>query len=168
MFIGGTGMDFKLIHYFCALVNINYKTMERTNLLLYISAFLLLGLLGGCSSSDKASETPGDVAVALYSALTSGDAETVKRYLYISNKQQRSTFFKYLDVAVNSKQYKDNTQGYVAKYSVAEESVDGDTANVVLVGMGPLGQQLRITVKMLMVDGSWMVDGDHGVWQKND
>ena len=73
-----------------------------------------------------------------------------------------------MDIAVASQQYKENTQGYVPQYSVDEVTVDGDNADVILVGKGPLGQSLRITAKMLKVDGVWMVDGDHGVWQKNN
>lgn len=167
MFIGRTGSELKLIHYFCAMVNAKQSMMKNIKNLFCLSVFLSFAVLGGCSSND-ADNAPGDVAVTLYTALTSGDADAVKKHLYISNKQQRETFFKYLDIAVASQQYKENTQGYVPQYSVDEVAVDGDKADVILVGKGPLGQSLRITAKMLKVDGVWMVDGDHGVWQKNN
>ncbi|MBR2638791.1 MAG: hypothetical protein IKD40_08130 [Bacteroidaceae bacterium] len=108
--------------------------------------------------------TPGEVAVRLFTAITSGDSETVKSNIYISDSIQRYVFESTIDIAVASKQYKENTAGYVPSYKVEKEVVDDDRAEVILTGVGPLGQKLRITVKLLLMDGVWKVDGDHGVW----
>ena len=69
-----------------------------------------------------------------------------------------------IDIAVKSEQYQRNTKDFTPSYEVAKEVVDGDNAEVILTGVGPLGYKVRITVKLLRIDGRWKVDGDHGVW----
>lgn len=69
-------------------------------------------------------------------------------------------------MAVSSPQYKQNIENFTPSYKVVEEKTDGDKADVVLTGKNPLGQNVRIMVKLLKIDGVWKVDGDHGVWHK--
>ncbi len=112
-----------------------------------------------------AEHSPGEVAVKLYTALTDGESmQYVKDNIYFSDSARHKTFSGYLDIVAASPQYKKNIQKAKVNYSVAEEDIDGDVANVVLVGVGPLGQNVRITVRLLKIDGAWKVDGNHGVW----
>ena len=67
-------------------------------------------------------------------------------------------------MAVASDDYKQRTEGFTPDYKVTSEKIDGDKALVVLEGRGPLGNMLKIDVKLLSVDGKWKVDGDHGVF----
>ena len=126
--------------------------------------FYILALLFLAACGSENVESPGKVAVELFSARTSGDSEYVKNNIYISDEIQREVFNSTIDIAVKSEQYKENTQNFTPSYTVAEESIEGDNAEVVLTGVGPLGQKVRITVKLLRKDGRWLVDGDHGVW----
>ena len=123
---------------------------------------LLLSVFAACSSNEI--KAPGVVAVELFSAITSGNSEFVKENIHISDNIQREVFNSTIDIAVKSEQYKENTKNFTPQYKVAEEVIEGDNAEVILTGVGPLGQKLRITVKLLLVDGRWKVDGDHGVW----
>lgn len=125
--------------------------------------FLLLLLFVSCGRVYDING-PGGVAVRLFSAITSGDSEFVKNNIYISDDILREVFYSAMDIAVKSEQYKQNTEGFTPSYKVARESIDGDNAEVILTGVGPLGQKVRITVKLLRMDGRWVVDGDHGVW----
>ncbi len=129
---------------------------------LILSLILSVLFFSACNTPEK---SPGEVAVELYTALTSGDAQAVKDNMFISDSIYRNSFFAYLDIAVASEQYKQNTANFKAAYVVSEEDVNGDEATVVLTGKGPLGQNVRITVKLLLIDGAWKVDGEHGVWQ---
>lgn len=123
--------------------------------------FVLL-LFAACVTNETAA--PGEVAVKLFSAITTGDNEYVKDNIYISDTIQREVFNSAIDIAVKSEQYRQNTKDFVPDYKVAQETINGDNAEVILTGIGPLGQKVRITVKLLLVDGRWKVDGDHGVW----
>ena len=127
-----------------------------------LAYILLLSVLAACAPADV--NTPGEVAVKLFSAITLGDNEYVKENIYISDEIQREVFNSTIDIAVKSEQYKQNTKNFTPDYNIDEEVVDGDSAQVVLKGVGPLGQKVRITVKLLRIDGRWFVDGDHGVW----
>jgi hypothetical protein len=127
-----------------------------------LAYILLLSVLAACAPADV--NTPGEVAVKLFSAITLGDNEYVKDNIYISDTIQREVFNSAIDIAVKSKQYKRNTKDFTPSYEVAKEVVDGDNAEVILTGIGPLGNKVRITVKLLRIDGRWKVDGDHGVW----
>ena len=126
----------------------------------YLFVLLLFAACGGVGEG----KSPGRVAVELFSAITSGDNEFVKDNIYISDTIQREVFNSAIDIAVKSEQYKRNTKDFTPSYKVAKEVVDGDNAEVILTGVGPLGNKVRITVKLLRIDGRWKVDGDHGVW----
>ena len=128
-----------------------------------IAAGALLFTFISCNQPTK---SPGEVAVELYSALTSGNVDAVRNNIHIADSIQRKAFFAYLDIAVASEQYQENVKDFNASYTVAEESVNGNNAEVTLVGMGPLNQKLRITVKLLKIDREWKVDGDHGIWHR--
>lgn len=125
--------------------------------------FVLL-LLVACGDGTGNVTPPGEIAVKLFSAITSGDNEYVKDNIYISDTIQREVFNSAIDIAVKSEQYKQNTKDFVPDYKVEQETIDGDNAEVILTGIGPLKQKVRITVKLLRIDGRWKVDGDHGVW----
>lgn len=124
--------------------------------------FMLL-LFAACGDAGEG-KSPGQVAVELFSAITSGDNEFVKDNIYISDTIRREVFNSTIDIAVKSEQYQRNTKDFTPSYEVAKEVVDGDNAEVILTGVGPLGYKVRITVKLLRIDGRWKVDGDHGVW----
>ena len=48
--------------------------------------------------------------------------------------------------------------------NIVSETIDGNDAEVVLTTKNISGQNVRITVKLLVDEGRWKVDGDHGVW----
>ena len=136
------------------------------NRLVFLIGFLTLICVVACNGGGSVNEgeEPGKVAVQVFEAITSGDTKILKENLYISNRQQRETFFSYLDMAVSSDKYKNNVKGYEPSYNIANEKVYGDSAEVILTGVNLMGENVRITVKMLKKDGKWKVDGDHGVW----
>lgn len=131
----------------------------------YIYLIVVLSVAIISCNSQSVSNDPGNVAVALYTALTDGESmQYVKDNIYFSDSARHKTFSNYLDIVAASPQYRKNIQKANVEYSVAEQEVNGDVANVVIVGTGPLGQRLRISVRLLCIDGEWKVDGNHGVW----
>lgn len=151
------------MHPIFAIYGKNKKKQRMKKTIIFASAVIVFG---ATSCNRQQQETaPGEVAVRLFTAITSGEMQVVKENIYMSDSIQRSTFYDWIDAAKNSPQYKENTAGFKADYTVAEEHVDGDNAEVILSGTGPLGQKVRITVKLKKIDGEWKVDGDHGVWQ---
>lgn len=137
--------------------------MKRTFLELIIFCALFLV---ACSETPKITDerTPGEVAVELFTAIVTGQPDVVSRNIHITDKIQLDSFNDYLRIAANSTQYKESTEHYRPVYTVIEEHVDGENAEVVLRAKNIMGQNVRITVKLLLVDGMWKVDGDHGVW----
>lgn len=131
---------------------------------LSVFAVIVLFFFASCKETPTVGATPGEVAVSLFSAITTGKADVVKENIHITDTIQRDVFNDWIDMAVSSEQYKENTAVYNPTYNIAEESIDGDNAKVVLTCKEPSGQQVRITVKLLKIDGRWKVDGDHGVW----
>ena len=131
-----------------------------------IFAFFIVATILFFVSCHKPSKLPSEVAIDLYTALTSGEVDVVKNNIYIADTIQRKAFDGYLDIVASSEQYRENIKDFVPSYTVASETVEGDNAEVILVGKGPLGQKLRITVRLLLVDGEWKVDGQHGVWHR--
>ena len=131
-----------------------------------ISAVAAALLLIVVSCGSEPAKSPGEVAIELYTALTSGEADGVKNNIYIADSIQRNVFMSYIDIAFASEQYRDNVKDLEASYSAVDETVNGNNVEVTLVGVGPLNQKLRITVKLLKIDGEWKVDGDHGVWHR--
>lgn len=134
------------------------------NYLSVITLFTLFSLLGCGKSAVTVANNPGETAVLLFSSITSGNAQVIKDNIYISDEVQRDVFNEWVDMMVASQQYKESTKGYNPSYSVVEEKIDGETAEVLLAGKNPAGQNVQIKVKLLVVDGRWKVDGDHGVW----
>lgn len=130
-----------------------------------LKQLFLMGIAAVAVQCSTAPDVPpGEVAIKVFNAITSGEAQVVKDYMYISDSIQRKSFEMYLDMAMSSQQYRDNTASFEENYTVAQETIDGDSAEVVLTGNNPLGQPVRLTVKLLIVDGEWKVDGDHAVY----
>lgn len=122
-------------------------------------AVSILCLLLSCTKKA----TPGEVAVLLFNALTSGEVQTVKSNIYFADKVERSAFYAYLDMARDSKDFAERTKGYKADYRVVSEEIEGDSAYVVLLGRTVLAQDTRFNVLMVKVDGEWKVDGRFSV-----
>lgn len=131
-----------------------------------IATILIVATIFALASCHRPSRQPSEVAIDLYTALTSGEVDVVKNNIYIADTIQRKAFEGYLDIVASSEQYRENVKDFVPSYSAASETVEGNNAEVILVGMGPLGQKLRITVSLLLVDGEWKVDGQHGIWHR--
>lgn len=108
-------------------------------------------------------DTPSQVAVALFNAITEGDVETVMTNIHFPKELEGETFKEYLVMAVSSEDFATRTSGYTANYTPVSEQVNGDTAYVELVGTTVLGQQTRFKVLLTMVDSWWKVDGPYSV-----
>ena len=106
---------------------------------------------------------PGEIAVLLFNALTSGEAQVVRENIYFADKVERSAFYAYLDMAYDSKDFAERTKDYKADYKVVSENIEGDSAYVVLKGRTVLEQDTRFNVLMVKVDGEWKVDGRFSV-----
>lgn len=118
-----------------------------------------------CACGNKKYEnSPSDVAVTLYNGLTSGDYEAVTENIYFQDSLDFNVFRNYFRMAVESDDYKSRTEGFKPDYAVKSESIDGDVATVNLEGIGPLGNLLKINVRLVLVDNKWKVDGNHGVF----
>ena len=140
--------------------------MRSIKSFLFVAMFALslLSCGNGGSSANGNSKSPSAVALTLYKGLTSGDVKGVTENIYFAKKSDYKVFCDYFNMAVASSDYKQRTEGFTPDYKVTAEKVDGDKAFVVLEGRGPLGNMLKIDVKLLSVDGKWKVDGDHGVF----
>jgi hypothetical protein len=140
--------------------------MKSLKYILFVATFALFfsscGNVGSGVNSDA--EAPSAVALTLYKGLTSGDVKGVTENIYFALKSDYNIFCDYFNMAVASSDYKQRTEGFTPDYKVTSEKIDGEKALVVLEGRGPLGNMLKIDVKMLLVDGRWKVDGDHGVF----
>lgn len=143
--------------------------MRSIKSFLYVAMFALslLSCGNGNNSANGDSESPSAVALTLYKGLTSGDVKGVTENIYFAQKSDYKVFCDYFNMAVASDDYKQRTEGFTPDYKVTTEKVDGDKAFVVLEGRGPLGNMLKIDVKLVSVDGQWKVDGDHGVFHYN-
>lgn len=122
---------------------------------------LFLMSCGNTSSSDG---TPSVVALKLYKGLTSGDVKTVTENIHFVDSLDFRVFRDYFEMAVASNDYKQRTKEFKPDYKVTSEKIKGDNAFVVLEGKGPLGNMLKIDVKLISVNGVWKVDGNHGVF----
>ena len=133
-----------------------------------MAAFVAVALLacgGGKSENNvKADVSPSVVALTLYNGLTSGDVKAVTENIYFKEQLDYNVFRDYFQMAVANADYKERTKNFKADYKVTSEQIDGSEATVNLEGIGPLGNMLKITVKLLFVDGRWKVDGNHGVF----
>lgn len=110
-------------------------------------------------------ETPSQVAVALFNALTDGDKFVVESNIHFPDTIEGETFLAYYDMALNSEDYKNRTAGYRADYRAVSETMTagGDSAYVELVGRTALGEETRFTVLLVDVEGWWKVDGPYSV-----
>ena len=112
-------------------------------------------------------ESPSQVAVALFNALTNGDRFVVESNIHFPNRDEGETFMAYYDMALESDDFKQRTDGYTADYRAVSESVDGDSAYVELVGKTVLGEDTRFTVLLVHVEGWWKVDGPYSVLHRS-
>ena len=121
-------------------------------------SLLLSALVTSCADTenkvDRSAEAPSVVALKLYKGLTTGDVKVVNDNIFFQNKIDSTVFRDYFAMAVASKDYQKRTAGFNADYKVV----------VGLEGMGPLGNYLKINVKLKLIDGFWKVDGNHGVY----
>ena len=138
--------------------------MKSIKYLFFVATFLVFSLSCSNNQVNSVEETPSVVALKLYKGLTSGDVKAVTENIYFVDTLDYSVFRDYFEIAVASPDYKQRTQGFKADYKVVSEKIDGDKAFVVLAGKGPLGNMLKIDVKLLLVEGRWKVDGNHGVF----
>lgn len=125
---------------------------------------LLSLLFNACKSDFVGEQTPSQVALAVFNGLITGDTAAIKRNIYITDEIQRATFNDYFRIAAASSQYMETTANYKPVYNIVSETIDGNDAEVVLTTKNISGQNVRITVKLLVDEGRWKVDGDHGVW----
>ena len=135
---------------------------------IFMTAFIAVAMLactGGKSDNNvKADASPSDIALTLYNGLTSGDVKAVTENIYFKEQLDYNVFRDYFQMAVSNADYKERTKNFKPDYKVTSEQIDGTEATVNLEGIGPLGNMLKITVKLLLVDGRWKVDGNHGVF----
>lgn len=128
-------------------------------------AVALLACAGGKSDNNvKTDASPSDIALTLYNGLTSGDVKAVTENIYFKEQLDYNVFRDYFQMAVSNADYKERTKNFTPNYKVTSERIDGNEATVMLEGIGPLGNMLKITVKLLLIDGRWKVDGNHGVF----
>ncbi len=130
----------------------------------YIFIFALLAVVSFSCGNGNDGGKPSAVALELYEGLTSGDVKAVTGNIHFQDTLDYAVFRDYFQMAVASNDYKQRTQGFKPDYKVTSEKIKGDEAFVVLEGVGPLGNMLKIDVKLLLVEGRWKVDGNHGVF----
>ena len=161
MFLGKNILYYSLICAIFAPTNLNFMIMKSVKYI-FFAAFAALSLFS-CGNVNNV-EAPSAVALKVYEGLTSGNVKDVTDNIYFVDTLDHTIFREYLEVAVASADYKKRTQGFKSDYKVVSEQVSGTKASVVLEGIGPLGNKLKIDVKLLSVDGRWKVDGNHGVF----
>ena len=85
----------------------------------------LVAAVVSCGGESTSAETvkPGDVAVQLFNAITSGDVQVVKDNIHFDSQVEKEVFDEYLDMAVASQDYKERTSGYTANYEIVSYSV---------------------------------------------
>ena len=125
---------------------------------------MVLAALVSCNGGNKIAVAPSQVALELYNGLTSGNVEAVTGNIHFEDSLDYNLFRDYFKMAVASDDYKQRTKDFKSNYKVVSEKIDGDVAVVALEGVGPLGNNLKINVRLVAVNGSWKVDGNHGVF----
>ena len=130
----------------------------------YILLVAIFAFVSFSCNNVNGGENPSKAALELYEGLTSGNVKAVTENIYFADTLDYNVFRDYFKMAVASDDYKQRTQSFKPDYKVVSEKISGDEAFVVLEGKGPLGNMLKIDVKMLFVDGRWKVDGNHGVF----
>ena len=134
---------------------------------LTLFAIATVMFFAACGNKNKFEESPSEVALKLYNGLTSGDVETVTENIFFEDSLDYNLFRDYFKMAVTSEDYKKRTEGYKPEYEVKSEDIDGDVAIVKLEGIGPLGNMLKIDVRLVAVGNRWKVDGNHGVFHSD-
>ena len=124
----------------------------------YLLFLLLATFFGACSPSQ-----PEEVAVRLLNALTSGDMSYVKENLYFSNRTDHDAMCDYLDLVVKSVDYKARVAGFKADYRVVRATRAGNEAWVELRGVSALDRDVTLALRLLFIDGKWVVDGNQSV-----
>jgi hypothetical protein len=140
--------------------------MQMKNFFLVIPVMCVMLSCTGKSGTVETDQNPGEVAVAVFNALTSGDVQVVKDNIYFPDEIETISFGKYLDMAVASEKFAERTKGYDADYRIISEKIDGDSAHVVLAGMTALKQKTRFNVLVIKIDGKWKVDGHFSVFHR--
>lgn len=136
--------------------------MKNAKYIFFVATFALF--FTACNNTNNNAETPSAVALKLYEGITSGNVKAVTENIYFIDTLDYRVFHDYFKIAVASNDYKQRTQGFKPNYKVTSEKISGDKAFVTLEGKGPLGNMLKIDVKLLSIDGRWKVDGNHGVF----
>lgn len=133
-----------------------------------LSYFLCLFVVVACNNEQKNerkyAETPSEVAIKLYNGLTSGNVKAVTENIHFQDSLDYNVFRDYFEMAAASEDYKKRTKNFNADYKVVSEKINGEEALVGLEGIGPLGNMLKINVKLIMIGDKWKVDGNHGVF----
>ena len=157
----------KVRAFYVSLQGINKNSDKRKdNIMKKIGFLMILSslLFTACKSDFVGEQTPSEVALSVFNGLITGDTAAIKRNIYITDEIQRATFNDYFRIAAASSQYMETTANYKPVYNIVSETIDGNDAEVVLTTKNISGQNVRITVKLLVDEGRWKVDGDHGVW----
>ncbi len=134
--------------------------MKRIGFFMLLAALLVVA----CNNNFVGEKSPSEVTLEVFNGLTTGDTAAIKQNIYITDDIMRASFNDYFRIAAASNQYMETTANYKPVYNIVSETIDGETAEVVLKTKNISGQNVRITVKLLVDEGRWKVDGDHGVW----
>ena len=130
----------------------------------FLLCSIILAAFTNCHREAQG-ESPSQVALSVFEAITTADTATLRNKIHINDQIQRDVFNDYFKIAAASKQYIEATAHYKPVYNVVSETIDGENAEVILTTKNISGQNVRLTVKLLLdEDGYWKVDGDHGVW----
>lgn len=131
----------------------------------FFAVVALVSAVAACGGESAPAETvkPGEVAVQLFNAITSGDVQVVKDNIHFDSQIEKEVFDEYLDMAVASQDYKERTAGYTANYEIVSDTITADTAFVKLKGMTALGKMTTFNVRLVRIDGDWKVDGSQAV-----
>ncbi len=128
----------------------------------YIYSILLAALLGACTPTP-----PETVAVNMFNALSSGNLSYVRENIYFSNSSDYYAMCDFLELAETSLEYKAGVAAAIAAFSadykVVRSTRAGDEALVELSGSGTIGKDVRFIVRLLFIDGRWVVDGEQSV-----
>lgn len=124
----------------------------------YIYSLLLAALFGACAPTP-----PETVAVNMFNALLSGNLSYVRENIYFSNSSDYYAMCDFLELAETLPEYKAAVAAFSADYKVVRSTRAGDEALVELSGSGTIGKDVRFVVRLLFIDGRWVVDGEQSV-----
>ncbi len=106
---------------------------------------------------------PDEVALRFLKALTSGDVNYAKENIYFPNKSDYAFVCEYLDMVAKTDKYKSGVAEFKTEYRVAKCLYEGDEAFVELIGKNITGNYDVVALRMLRIDGRWLVDGKQSV-----